>query len=171
MDRARRPRALLVAATALLAFVVSAGILPSEAAAATSSDAVLAQQLAGAINRARAARSLNTLSVDTALVTVAKWRSADMARRGYFGHNIPPSGRLVFSELDRRGYCYSLAGENIGWNLAPTGSAATSIHKLFLASPTHRKIELGSWRRMAVGVATGADGKRYWTVLFSRPCG
>lgn len=167
-----RPRRspLLVFATAFFALVVGVGVFPANVTAATTTDALLAQQLASAINRARSARSLSTLRIDTALGSVARWRSTDMANRGYFAHSIPPSGRLVFSELDRRGYCYSIAGENIGWNTAPTDTAANAIHQLFLASPTHRKIELGSWRRMAVGVATGTDGRRYWTVLFARPC-
>ena len=169
MHRSVRRRTLHVGAAVLLTMVVIAGILPVNASAATR-EGVLASQLTALVNRERSGRSLRTLRVDTGLVSVARWRSIDMSRRGYFAHQIPPSGRLVFSELDRRGYCYTVAGENIGWNLRPDAEAAKAIHAMFLASPKHRKIELGSWTSIGIGVSIAPDGKRYWTVLFSKPC-
>jgi uncharacterized protein YkwD len=41
-----------------------------------------------------------------------------MIDNDYFSHSIPGVGN-VFDVLDQRGYCYEVAGENIGWNTYP----------------------------------------------------
>jgi uncharacterized protein YkwD len=130
------------------------------------------QQLVALHNKARAAAGLKALKVDSALRTIARWRSKDMITRDYFSHNIPPSGRLVFSEMDARGYCYEFAAENIGYNNYPDDIATAAIHKAFMDSPGHRANILGKrWDVMAVGAYKGPDGKKMWTVLFADKCG
>src|SRR5688572_5381559 len=69
-------------------------------------------------NRSRANAGLRALKVDSTLTSTARWRSKDMAQRDYFSHDIPGYGS-VFKKLDAKGYCYKLAGENIGWNTYP----------------------------------------------------
>ena len=70
-------------------------------------------------NQARAKVGLPSLRNDTALHAIARWRSKDMGDRGYFSHQIPPSGAMVFTYMTKRGYCYIYAGENIGWSTYP----------------------------------------------------
>ena len=94
-----------------------------------------------------------------------------MINRDYFSHDIPGYGS-VFKKLDAKGYCYKLAGENIGWNTYPDDVATAAIHKMFMDSSGHRENILGkAWDVIGVGAYKGADGKKMWTVLFADKCG
>jgi len=111
------------------------------------------------------------LAVDPALTAVARWRSRDMVERGYFSHDIPDVGS-VFHTLDTNGYCYTVAGENIGWDIDADGEAPAAIYAMFLASPGHRRNILdGRWEAIGVGAFKAADGRKMWTVLFADRCG
>ena len=130
-------------------------------------------QLVALTNQARASAGLPALKVDATLKSIARWRSKDMAVRNYFDHKIPnPPGGNVFNEMDRRGYCYHVAGENIGWNNASDATATQKIMNAFMASPGHKANILGKgWDHIAVGAYKEANGNHYWTVLFSDACG
>ncbi len=95
-----------------------------------------------------------------------------MIIRGYFSHNIPPSGYNVFSVLDSKGYCYAIAGENIGWNNYPDNVATGAVHRAFMKSPGHRANILGKkWDVIGIGAYKGPTGKKMWTVIFADKCG
>jgi uncharacterized protein YkwD len=130
-------------------------------------------QLVALTNQARTSRGLPALKVDSALTSIARWRSKDMIVRDYFSHDIPsPPGGRVFNEMDRRGYCYSLAGENIGWNNYPDDVATQQIQQMFMASSGHRANILSTrWDHIGVGAYKGSTGKKTWTVLFADKCG
>jgi uncharacterized protein YkwD len=132
-------------------------------------------QLIALTNQARAAAGLPALKKDSVLTDVARWRSEDMIVRDYFSHTIPPTGDgvdSVFDELSRRGYCFKLAGENIGWNNYPDDVATAAIHEAFMTSSDHRANILGkSWDVIGVGAYKGPGGKKMWTVLFADKCG
>ena len=129
------------------------------------------RELVSLTNRSRAAAGLRALKVDSALTSVARWRSKDMIQRDYFSHDIPGYGN-VFKKLDSNGYCYRVAGENIGWNTYPDGEATAAIHRMFMDSSGHRKNILGrSWEAIGIGAYKGSDGKKMWTVLFADKCG
>ena len=51
-----------------------------------------------------------------------------MIIRDYFSHTIPGYGK-VFDKLDANGYCYAVAGENIGWNTYPDDVATAAIQQ------------------------------------------
>jgi len=122
-------------------------------------------------NRSRAAAGLKALKIDSTLTSVARWRSKDMITRDYFSHDIPGYG-TVFKKLDAKGYCYKVAGENIGWNTYPDDVATAAIHKMFMDSSSHRKNILGrAWDVIGVGAYQGPGGKKMWTVLFADKCG
>jgi uncharacterized protein YkwD len=111
------------------------------------------------------------LVVDPVLADLARWRSRDMVERGYFSHDIPGVGN-VFRRLDASGYCYELAGENIGWDADADETAPAAIHEMFLASPEHRaNIVEARWDAIGVGASKAADGRKMWTVLFADRCG
>jgi hypothetical protein len=69
------------------------------------------------------------------------------------------------------GYCFSVAGENIGLSTYDDSSATASIERAFMGSATHRANIMGSWARIGVGAYKAADGRKLYTVLFSIPCG
>jgi uncharacterized protein YkwD len=129
------------------------------------------QELVTLTNRSRAAAGLKSLKVDSTLRSIARWRSKDMIKRDYFSHDIPGYGS-VFDKMSDKGYCYRLAGENIGWNTYPDGDATRAIHEMFMDSSGHRKNILGKkWDRIGIGAYKGADGKKMWTVVFADKCG
>lgn len=122
-------------------------------------------------NQARASAGLRSLKVDGTLSSIARWRSKDMIKRDYFSHSIPGSGS-VFDVLQSRGYCFRVAGENIGWNSFPDSSATRAVHAQFMRSAGHRANILGkAWDVIGIGAYQGAGGKKMWTVLFADRCG
>ncbi len=164
--------ALLVAlaflATAVFSLATPSATLAWDAGSASSASERL---LVSLTNQSRAAAGLKALKVDSTLTSVARWRSKDMIVRDYFSHDIPGYGK-VYKKLDAKGYCYKVAGENIGWNTYPEAEATAQIHQMFMGSSGHRANILGkSWDVIGVGSYKGADGKKMWTVLFADKCG
>ena len=131
------------------------------------------QQLLALTTQARASAGLRAVRWDATLGSIARSRSQDMIERNYFSHTIAGSGRHVWDLMDDRGYCYELAGENIGWNQHWADDQATGeIHRSFMGSPGHRGNILGrAWEVVGIGAYKGADGKAMWTVVFADKCG
>ena len=128
-------------------------------------------ELIALTNRARVSAGLHALKVDSTLTSVARWRSKDMIDRDYFSHDIPGAGR-VFDKLSEIGYCYKVAGENIGWTTYPDDQATAAIQQMFMDSAGHRANILGSdWEVIGVGAYKGSGDKKMWTVLFADKCG
>lgn len=128
-------------------------------------------QLLALTNQARASAGLRSLRSDSTLVSLARWRSKDMIERDYFSHQIPGGG-MVFDVMSERGYCFKLAGENIGWNNYPDDVATKAVQAQFMGSSGHRANILGkSWDVVGIGAYKGSDGKKMWTVIFADKCG
>lgn len=168
----RAPRRSVL--VAILAVAIVAGLaVPAMALAWSAGDFSSASEseLVALTNQSRASAGLSALKVDSTLTSIARWRSKDMIERNYFSHSIPPNGTSVFDEMSRRGYCFKVAGENIGWNTYPDDGATAAIHQMFMNSSGHRANILGKdWEVIGVGAYKGADGKKMWTVLFADPC-
>ena len=169
------PRRFALLVALLLALTSLGGIAAPAGVRATwdvdGADAASEDLLASLTNQSRADGGMRTLAVDLELVELARWRSQDMAEREYFSHAIPPAGTKVFDELSARGYCYEVAGENIGWLAGPDAGAEERIQQMFLDSETHRDVLMGkAWDVVGVGSWKRADGRHYWTVLFAEPC-
>ena len=172
MSAASTRRVALLFALALAVVSGGAASLPAPVAAWDPGDPDAASEglLTRLTNSSRADAGLAALHVDGDLVSLARWRSEDMAVRDYFSHDIP-GGTKVFDELTDRGYCYVVAGENIGWLSGPDGGAEERIHAMFLDSPRHRALILGqAWDAVGIGSYKRADGHHYWTVLFAETC-
>jgi uncharacterized protein YkwD len=128
-------------------------------------------ELIALTNQSRAAAGRSSLKVSSTLASIARWRSKDMIDRGYFSHSIPGVGK-VFDVMDSKGYCYHLAGENIGWNNEAEDVATARIHTMFMDSSSHRaNILEKTWDVIGVGAYQGTDGKKMWTVLFADRAG
>jgi len=81
----------------------------------------------------------------------AQMKAEDMAKRGYFSHE-GPLGESPWSWLDKVGYSYVYAGENLAVNF----SDSVEVHKAWLNSPKHRDNILGrNFSEVGVGTATG----------------
>ena len=173
---ASRPRPGTVAMAIVLLFGLAsvatlAAPAPALAWEGNAFDASSEAELIALTNRSRANAGLKALKVDAALTSIARWRSQDMIQNDYFSHSIPGYGK-VFTKLDDTGYCYKLAGENIGWNTYPDGEATGAIHQMFMDSGGHRANILGaSWDAVGIGAYKGPGDKKMWTVLFADTCG
>lgn len=122
-------------------------------------------------NQARAAAGLPALKMDAELRELARWRSKDMAERDYFSHTILGTNKKVFDYMTAQGYCFKLAGENIGWNNYPDDQATAAIHQSFMGSSGHRANIVGTaWDVAGVGAFKLANGRKYWTVIFADKC-
>ncbi len=124
------------------------------------------------INAIRAQAGLPALSADAGLVKVARARSQDMAAKGYFGHN-PPDGCNYVCVMDKFGTPHAWAGENIAWNTWDWAQTADVAVKMWRNSPPHMENILDChYERFGTGVAKGADGKIYYTMVFegNRAC-
>jgi uncharacterized protein YkwD len=122
-------------------------------------------------NQDRASAGLNVLVNDTYLHQKAEWRAQDMGDRNYFSHEIPPDNTMVFASMQADGYCFKVAGENIGLSTYGDDAATNRIEIAFMNSASHRANILGSWAHMGVGAYKSADGRKLYAVLFSVPCG
>ena len=85
------------------------------------------------MNRERVARGLNPLHLNERLTLAATDRMRDMFEKHYFDHTSP-DGIDPFSWIDKRGYRYMEAGEN----LAVGYPTATDIVDGWMKSPAHR---------------------------------
>jgi len=166
--RSRRLKAGAALVALSFAIAVPSVVLAWDSGSYSPADENLLVQLT---NQARAAAGLKALNVDPALADMARWRSKDMIDRNYFSHSIPPDGAKVFSYLTASGYCYKVAGENIGSNNFPDDIATATIQQGFMDSAGHRANILGAtWDVVGVGAYKGADGNHMWTVLFADKC-
>jgi uncharacterized protein YkwD len=170
----RRQRRLVLG-IALVFAITSAATLAAPAATlawdTNAFNSTSESQLVSLTNRSRASAGLRALKVDSTLRSVARWRSKDMIQRDYFSHSIPGYGK-VWDKLNAIGYCYKVAGENIGWNNYPDDSATSAIHQAFMNSSGHRANILGkTWDVIGIGAYKGPTGKKMWTVLFADKCG
>ena len=130
------------------------------------------QQLFQLTNQARAAAGRKALHWDNQLAGLARARAKDMIVRNYFAHQIPPDGHTVFDVMSNVGYCFNLAGENIGWNNYPDDQATSAIEGMFLNSPDHYSNIIGpAWDVVGIGAYKGPDGKKMWAVVFADKCG
>jgi len=169
--RQRRPAILIAAVFAFASAMSLAHPAPVAAWSSGSFSSTSERQLVSLTNRSRASAGLRSLRIDSTLTAIARWRSSDMSKRNYFSHSIPGYGS-VFDKLSAVGYCYKLAGENIGWNTYPDDVATTEIHQMFMDSAPHRANILGrTWEAIGVGAYKEASGKKIWTVLFADKCG
>jgi uncharacterized protein YkwD len=129
------------------------------------------QLLFSLTNQDRASGGLNALVNDTYLHKEAEWRAKDMGDNNYFSHTIPSTGQKVFYSMQKDGYCFNVAGENIGLSTWGEDVATNRIETAFMGSPSHRANIMGTWARMGVGAYQAADGRKLYAVLFSIPCG
>jgi uncharacterized protein YkwD len=118
------------------------------------------------INQWRASNGKAALVVDSTLASEARKRSKDMYDRNYFSHNIPPDGHTVFDELKAQGYCYTSAGENIGYNNYPDDQTTSVLFGQWKASSGHNANMLGTYDVVGIGIFKG-DGRDAGSGAFS----
>jgi uncharacterized protein YkwD len=118
-------------------------------------------------NQERANAGLAPLQLDATLESVARTRAEDMAAKNYFAHTSP-SGQTAFIILDQLGYKYVMAGENIARNNYPDAQSVEVAMTGFMNSAGHRaNILEPRFTKVGIGTAVGADGMKYFAVVFA----
>ncbi len=100
---------------------------------------------------ARASEGGGLLTENEALDAAAQAKAEDMAARGYFSH-VGPDGEEPWVWLQRAGYEYAYAGEN----LAVRFNDSKDVVDAWMASPAHRaNIIKSNYQEIGVGLAEG----------------
>jgi uncharacterized protein YkwD len=127
------------------------------------------QALFDATNARRASVGLPPLRANGYLAGIARLRSQDMATNNYFSHTSP-NGDTAFSLMQQYGVPYGWAGENLALNNYPPNEAVPIADEALWNSPGHRENILNShYTEAGIGHRVGADGKHYFTVVFTGP--
>lgn len=118
---------------------------------ASSELAALEQQLLELVNAERRAVGVAPLSMDPGIARVARLKSEDMVRLGYFAHQSPTYGS-PFAMMRQFGIDFRLAGENLAH-----AASIESAHRALMNSPGHRANILNPrFTQVGIGVATGS---------------
>ncbi len=143
----------------LMAFLavalVSEGIILSHTLVQTGPNVFLAAVVRSDVieytEEARVGEGGQPLAENEVLNAAAQAKAEDMAARGYFAH-VGPDGEQPWVWLERQGYEYVYAGEN----LAVRFNDSRDVVDAWMASPTHRaNIVKANYEEIGVGLAEG----------------
>jgi uncharacterized YkwD family protein/spore coat assembly protein SafA len=116
-------------------------------------------------NVERAKNGLPALAKNWEVSRVARYKSADMANKGYFSHTSPTYGS-PFTMMQNFGIRFSAAGENIAYGQR----SPQEVVNAWMNSPGHRANILSrSYSQIGVGLAKNKNGVMYWTQMFIQP--
>jgi len=110
--------------------------------------AVISSVIVDKTNEERINFDLNSLVSNNLLELAAQLKANDMAKKGYFSHNTP-EGFTPWYWLERVGYSYSAAGENLAVNFTDSEDVVNA----WMDSPGHRANILKD-KYTQIGVAT-----------------
>lgn len=125
----------------------------------SSSLSAYEQKVVDLTNQERAKYGLAALKVDTALSKVAREKSLDMNKNGYFSHTSPTYGS-PFDMMKHFGISYQYAGENI----AMGQRTPEEVVQAWMNSEGHRKNILSA-NFNYIGIGYVEQGN-YWTQMF-----
>ena len=115
-------------------------------------------------SRERKAAGLPPVRASARLQAAAQAHARDMAEHEKMNHK-GSDGSTPFRRMERQGYRYRRAGENIAYGQRD----AEGVMKVWMNSPPHKKNILGGFSQIGVGYATAEDGTPYWCVTFGFP--
>lgn len=116
-------------------------------------------------NVERSKNGLPGLAQNWEVSRVARYKSADMAAKGYFSHQSPTYGS-PFTMMQNFGIRFSAAGENIAYGQR----TPQEVVNAWMNSSGHRANILSrSYSQIGVGFARNKNGTAYWTQMFIQP--
>lgn len=129
---------------------------PSEAAA-------LAAEVVRLTNLERVAAGRSALSDQPVVASAAAAHSVDQAARQRMDH-AGSDGSDAGTRLTRAGFVWRAWGENV----AVGQRTAQEVVTAWMNSAGHRSNMLSSsYTKIGIAVATGSDGRRYWTMVLA----
>ncbi|HEX7586264.1 MAG TPA: CAP domain-containing protein [Patescibacteria group bacterium] len=112
---------------------------------------ITANNIIKLVNDARSKEGLKTLQENPKLSAAASAKAEDMLKNDYFAHNSP-AGKTPWYWIEKTGYNYKYAGENLAMNF----TGAEEEQKAWMKSESHRKNILNSnYQEIGVAVAEG----------------
>lgn len=112
---------------------------------------ILPSALVQSANSDRQVASAPQLTTNPLLERAAQLKAQDMATYGYFAHTSP-QGVTPWYWLEKAGYRYTTAGENLAVNFLDS----RDVHTAWMASPGHRaNILNGAYTQIGIGTAVG----------------
>lgn len=142
---------LNLAGMAFLLFVFSNVALASE---------INKENIIQLVNQSRNDSGIESLVENENLVRAAREKAEDMIKNNYFSHNSP-TGITPWYWLDKNGYDYKYAGENLALGF----SLAEDEHQAWMESPSHRKNILNpNYKEIGVAVEKGEIDKKFVTI-------
>jgi uncharacterized protein YkwD len=120
---------LLAAVTVLLPLLAVAGPAQASGIRRTATERAYSLAVLRVLNAERRLQHLVPLRYDSKLRLAARRHNLTMARANTLSHQLP--GELSFTaRIDRAGYHWTYAGENIGWNSSMTERGVVALQKL-----------------------------------------
>ncbi len=118
---------------------------------------VISSVLVEKTNKTRLNNGENQLAINDLLVLSAQMKANDMAEKGYFAH-ISPDGKDPWYWLNKAGYQYKNAGENLAVNFFDSDE----VHDAWMNSPTHKEnILRNGFTEIGIATAEGTyKGKK-----------
>lgn len=118
---------------------------------ASQKETITAEEVINMVNISRQAENLEVLVENEKLSQAAKAKIEDMFKDDYFAHNSP-SGKTPWFWIEKTGYDYHFAGENLAMDF----ENAAEQHEAWMKSPTHKKNILNkNFREIGVAVKRG----------------
>lgn len=125
-------------------------------------------KLIAMVNAERKKAGLKPVKENGKLDRGAQWKSEDMNKNQYWAHHSS-TGMYIVSWLEKTGYSYSSAGENLAMGFSDNESVIAA----WMASPTHRANILDSdFTETGIGIKEGTfEGKEttFVTEFFALP--
>ena len=153
-----------------LALVVSLGVGAAlKVNASKTSDISSDQERSIAeLNDIRSSYGLSSLKWNEKLADTANFKANDILSRNYFDH-VSPNGEMIWGTIEREGYKYRAAGENLAIDFTNVDDA----YDAWLKSPSHlENIISNKYSDFGFGVAEGVyDGKKtkVYVQIFASP--
>ena len=125
-------------------------------------------------NQARASNGLKSLIEDATLRSVAEQRAKYIYDNSYPYHT-QKDGQTAFTKLQALGYCYKVAGENLGYNNYCDSQTTQWQFDWFMNSSAHRANILGSsYDHIGVGAYKGSSSAsayyHVFVMVFAQKC-
>lgn len=154
----------LLIATGLAAAPTAPTVAVAAPHAGDGAQRSLQRAVVRSVNSVRARHRLPALRLQSRLARAASAHSADQLRSGRPSHHSADG-----TPFDQRLRRYSRArriGETIVWLAAGQPVRARTIVRMWLASPSHRRVLLDrGFRRIGVGTRSGRVGGRVTTIV------
>lgn len=114
---------------------------------------ISSKQLLTSTNQKRNENKKSTLAINETLSAAAQAKANDMAMNNYWSH-YTPSGEAPWIFIDKAGYSYMKAGENLAYGFATSKDTITG----WMNSPTHKANMLdGAFTEVGFGFANAED--------------